>query len=302
MGDRTTFEIRLAGAYDRYLAGAPVDVDPQAVAAAAVASARRPSITRHGWTLPAWRGPAGSFRLVALVGLLVALAVGTVWVAGQLPVSPSPSPMSTRTPSAPPSRPTGVADWFEIPFEYTLPVGSSVHWVVGNTRVDLTGFLDGTAAPRLDEDYGLQQRGAGARGMAVVSVDDAVIHPCPMSASSPSRVDVRDAPADFLADLETIGKMTFTAAESTTVDGRPALATSFDAARWSCGEGGDVHPFAGSYVRLVLPSRLFLLEVEGKTIMIQLWAVGTDDDLAAWLPTAMEFVESIRFLEDSRPS
>jgi hypothetical protein len=48
-------------------------------------------------------------------------------------------------------------------------------------------------------------------------------------------------------------------------------------------------------------TRLTLVDVDGVTFLVAVWA-RTDDDLAAWLPVATPIVDSIRFQDLPRPS
>ena len=79
-----------------------------------------------------------------------------------------------------------------------------------------------------------------------------------------------------------------------TLTSYPALATDINAT--SC---LDIHVRQGpsleeNYVKFHEPSRLILADVQGVLVGVQIWA-GQPDELEAWLPTAMEFVESIEF-------
>lgn len=50
----------------------------------------------------------------------------------------------------------------------------------------------------------------------------------------------------------------------------------------------------GTLIELGPPSEIIVTDVGEMTVMVQVWA-GTDGALDAWLPTAMELVESFRF-------
>ena len=76
MRDPETFEGSFISAVDRYLDGAPVDVDAVAVARATAAASRRPGL---------FRGPARPVALALLLGLLLALAVAAAALLGAHP-------------------------------------------------------------------------------------------------------------------------------------------------------------------------------------------------------------------------
>jgi hypothetical protein len=50
------------------------------------------------------------------------------------------------------------------------------------------------------------------------------------------------------------------------------------------------------YALLTAPNRLIVSSVPQRTVLIVIWA-ATDDDLEAWLPTAMTFVDSIHIAQ-----
>jgi hypothetical protein len=53
----------------------------------------------------------------------------------------------------------------------------------------------------------------------------------------------------------------------------------------------------GDWLLLGFPYRLTMADVDGVPILVQIWA-RTDEDLAAWMPVATEFVDSIDFVEE----
>ena len=131
----------------------------------------------------------------------------------------------------------------------------------------------------------------------IASVRQALTHPCPMG-TGPSRVDIGDASADFLADLHRIAGVAFRATAPTTLDGYPALETTVDVRASMCNYA-DLHwPNLGLGPGLILhvPSRLTVADVEGETVLVQIWA-ATEADLAAWIPVATPFVDSIHFIQ-----
>jgi hypothetical protein len=92
MGDRMTFEARLAEAYVRYGEGAPADVDVDAVARAAIAAAHHRGLDLRSSLPVLWSPLPRPVRLAIVSGLLLALGVSLIWVAGVLLKPPPPLP------------------------------------------------------------------------------------------------------------------------------------------------------------------------------------------------------------------
>jgi hypothetical protein len=205
----------------------------------------------------------------------------------------------------PSASPTRSAPSFRIPFEYVMPP-------IGSLRLDhapderyLFGFVDDADKASPAPDSGLAQI---RRGVSVAAVVDAWTHGCPDAAGTvrAERTPVREAPAELLEDLRTIAGISFGAATTTSLDGRPALMMAPDPATSRCDSGdlhvgGHIQGLSVDYVELMRPSRLILADVDGVTILVDVWA-RTADDLAAWLPIASTFVESIHFLDQAAQS
>ena len=54
-------------------------------------------------------------------------------------------------------------------------------------------------------------------------------------------------------------------------------------------------------MRLTVPSRLIVTEVDGETMVIQVWA-GSEAGLQEWLRTSAAFVDSIHFTSGDSPA
>src|SRR6478672_10614959 len=91
MTDRTTFEARLIESLDRYADRMPVIVDARQMTRDVAQDHAAPGISVRQWSLP-----RPSIRVVLLVGLLVALLVGSVLVVGWLAPAPRPIPLNGR--------------------------------------------------------------------------------------------------------------------------------------------------------------------------------------------------------------
>ena len=254
----------------------------------------------------AFERPAGPRVLV--VALISTATVGSLLgVSGSLTTRPTPTPSApavvdaspgpdvTATPR--PQRPQRAGELaaatFIRPFTY-LPPTDGVR-VLDYRNASRYGFNAGPG-----DDYGRNADNEllpGARGVVVAQVDGAVTHPCPMSDQTSSRVPVRSDPAGFAEDLRAIAGIGLGPVHDTAIDGFPALVAAIDPATAGC-PTGDLHPpgsgIGGGYVLLNMPSLLYVVTVDGRTLAIVLWA-GTNAEMEAWLPLASGFVESIRF-------
>ena len=65
---------------------------------------------------------------------------------------------------------------------------------------------------------------------------------------------------------------------------------------WRAATVSDFHygPGLTTHVTLDVGSRIIVADVDGITIVVVIWATD-EDDMAAWLPTATAFVDSITF-------
>lgn len=260
--------------------GTPGDVRGRIMAT--TVSMRQP---RQPWTvaLRDIAGLASRGRVLALVILATAALMVGLTAVGSRPATPEPTPAPV---------PRVKATDFSRPFEFLIPATSGLK--VRHASPGMYAFTEGSG-----DEHGRDATGtrlAGARGITISAVHQAVTHPCPLSGSS-SRVSVREEPRTLLDDLRRIAGIGLGEATSTTFDGRPALAVSVDPGAGRC-DFGDLHVMGGGlgspYVELTVPSRLVLTQVDGRTVLLQAWA-GTEEDLRAWLPTATEFLASVHF-------
>ena len=185
---------------------------------------------------------------------------------------------------------------FVPPFTYTIPDGSgltgiggmpgAVAWVVGPNR--RPAGSTGTGA------FGGQDPETGnLHGVVIADVSGAWGH------GPDGRVRLRPDPAGFLADMDTLlTGVDLEPVTAATLDGRPALTARTVP---GTGAGHDLHVdgkmtgLSGPYVFMRGPYRLLVADVDGKTVCVQIWA-RTEEDLAAWLPVAQEFVDSLHFV------
>jgi hypothetical protein len=231
--------------------------------------------------------------------VIAVLTVVAVIAGGQRP-APRPSPVpaptvrpivspTTANPTAAIIGPTLSAPYFLRPFEYVLPAATTLQPLISG-RPMLEGWADGPVVLGADR-YGAEQNAAHPRGIVVAALDGPVVHPCPESGTG-SRIVIRSAPQEFLDDLRGHAGVALSAVVPTRFDGRPAVVTTVVPGQSRC-TFTDFHT-GNDYVLLNLPSRLILVDVDGMTVLIDVWAL-TDDALAAWLPEADEVVQSIHF-------
>ena len=132
-----------------------------------------------------------------------------------------------------------------------------------------------------------------AKGITVSTTRGAVAHPC----DEVTRRPLREDPVGFLDDLRTVAGAEIGPLEHVTFDGRPATsAFVHPPTGWCLPHRPDFHPknSVSQFVRLEIPSRVILTEVDGQTFVIQVWA-GTETDLQEWLASSAGFVDSIHF-------
>ncbi len=250
----------------------------------AVATTRQ---RRHLWPVRARRlGGSSSMRLLAVATLVVAgVGIGLVAV-GARPDTAKPTP-----------GPVTVDVHFVRPFEY--PDGPQV--TLSDESYEMAAFTSGGAGARPAANtsaYPETPDGSpipGTRGVTISSLPAPITHGCLVGDGE--RVPVRTDPDGFLDDLRAIAGVGLGTVEPTTFDGRPARSVAVAPSANRC-SFADFHPRNGGvgspYVRLTMPSRLIVTQVDGMTIVVQAWA-WTEDDLRAWLPVATEFVDGIHF-------
>ena len=229
----------------------------------------------------------------AVVVVAVVAAFATTPGRGPDQGQPGALPSASGTPaSASPSNPNDASLIFDRPFRFSVPAG--VHLNVNRDFMPLAlELIDG---PIYDGgQYGSDGNGMppGVRGIEIASLRSVTTHSCTVATAGSTRVPVGDRQPAFLDDLSRLGGLTFASPVPTTVGSLPAVSTSLTAKR--C-EGADFHVTTGAYIGLNLPSRLILVDFDGPTLAIQVWAT-TDDDLAAWLPIAQSIIDSIEFAD-----
>ena len=283
--------------FDQILHEWLVDAAPHTMPAAthsgAIDRARRTkqrsswSAALHGWAAGQGVRAVGLGRVARVGALVAATALIGIMLAsglGQRPPTPIESPAPSASPTAvasPVASPTVaplLTTEFARPFSYVLPTDNSIRTVLASDSV--FEFIDGSLS--------------GRHGILVAVIDQPYVHACPVSAG---RILIRKTPAGLLEDLGAIGGLTLTAPSETIFDGRVATVTRRAEYPITCATG-DLHIDGGGlgsdFISLSRPASMILSEVDGRTVLIDIWAVD-DVELESWLPTAMEFVDSIRF-------
>lgn len=293
MTARTTDDLVRSYFLDRASDGPPPDLLARSLSRTAVASQKRPWWTGLRQSLPQIGLSARALRL-AYVGLVTMALLGAFLLGGTLVGNPTDSP----APTASPSQATGVPiDAFIRPFEWTPMDPQADHRIV-----PYRGPRDPVAYHWLDEASSISPDGGlygsqvvGEYGIAIASAANAQPSPCPDEAPP---LYLRQSPTNLLFDLRAIGGAGIDPAGMWSLDGRQALFADLDPTRnLACARELIVnrHLGASEVLLLTLPSRFIVADINGETIIVQIWA-QTAAGLVAWLPEATRFVDGIRFL------
>lgn len=162
---------------------------------------------------------------------------------------------------------------FDTPFDYAIPAASGLRLEVAASAV-----------------YRFE---ATNRGVVVFAVrSDAQAHSCA------PRTNVIGTPEQVMENLRRLSS-SVGAGATTTLASYPAVFARIDPSTAEC--YFDIHlvPGLSSATKVVAfdrPSRLILADVNGVVVGVLVWT-EQPDELDAWLPTAMEFVETIEFLD-----
>jgi hypothetical protein len=272
-------------AVGRWLATAPTLSAPSELHDDSMASLRgrrqRPRIlaqVRPG----SWPTARPVLRFVAsaavVVALLAAGALLAVWVGARLEADD----LRQRELSTHP-----------LPFTYAIPPDSGLApdrpfdaWVVGWSA---GGSKEDRAARSASEPWGPNP--AAEHGV-MIGVGPVWGH------SIEGRFVLRRDPAGFLEDLRDRARVAMGPIEAATVSGIPALAADIDQLQTDLHPGTNTAGLAGKGYVADFPSRLIVTVVDEHPVFIQIWARNAKA-LEAWLPTAQQFVDSIRFADAS---
>jgi hypothetical protein len=252
------------GAPDSTPPGAPAPVDPSALA--------RVRAMPQARVVP---GRRGRVRLASPVVLIV-VAAGTILVvalAAALPVIEE--------------RPVfGRADDFVRPFDYMIPAGTNVRLY-----------------PKSDHLQVLSPPPANMHGLSIWAVDEVLMDHCPWKPGEPpGAVGPRQPGVEGMLDyLRSVDGLHVTPEGYFSVDRRQAMRVDLTVDEdWRCpGDQRCLYPWrdtspAGEGTAMAVcgddTKPLAILEIDGQTIVIELWS---DED---WVATGIKIVDSIRFL------
>jgi len=234
-------------------------------------------VRRRPWDVPGGRG-AG---LLVAAALLVTVVIGSALVLASRQPAPPPSP------SAPALLPqTFTAPDFVAPFTYSLPAGQTVHLTPKGATTPATIYGRGGGTP--------------SRQLQVFLVTGSV-HACPDldSESGVDRILIGTQPSAFLRELRNTVGVGIGPIEPATLGNLPALAADIDPSRNACSpillhENGLGIQATGLEPTLDNPGRLIVGKSGAQTIAV-LISASNEDDYAAWLPTAEDYVDTFAF-------
>jgi hypothetical protein len=222
-----------------------------------------------------WRS-LGTRGAIALAVSAVALAAVALLAAYLLARTPNVGSDSTPTPT--PTGERGSALQFDRPFEYVIPLGSGLELV--SESADAYLFEVGGEAGN--------RQGVNVRVSAW-----GLINPC---SPSEGTTYLRAGPEVVTGYLRSIRGFEVSAATEATISGLPALSVDVVTRPESGCEAITLWPDMPPFTDQLPPSRfpttrMIATEVGGANVVIVIWA----EDLAAWLPTATSFVQTLHF-------
>jgi hypothetical protein len=214
------------------------------------------------------------FSLAINALVVVAIAIAGAYLLGRAPApdvgGESPSPVST---------PAGVRSAldFDRPFDYVIPARRGLVLVDASSEVYIFEVGGNTGNDQT---------------IAVRLVRSGHINPC--SPSEGTR-QLASAPGAIIEYLRSIPGLDVSEATETIVDGRAALSVDVVANPEDGCPEIYIWPDAPLPFTTMVPpghtTRMIATDVDGANVVVVIVA----EDLAAWLPTATEFVESLDF-------
>jgi hypothetical protein len=198
------------------------------------------------------------------------------------------------------TRPDDLEAWIPTATEFVETI--HFHGEVADFAVPFTYAISSDSELRLEMTSTAQYR-FGALGPGRVAVDRGVVVFAVRSAAQfhacEVRSDITGSSEEVFEKLHGLSRWVGSRTP-TTLASYPALVADIDSSTSTC--GFDIHVVKGpsippNYVPFEGRSRLILADVQGIVVGVQIWA-EEPDELDAWLPTAMDFVESIEFSGD----
>jgi hypothetical protein len=211
--------------------------------------------------------------LIAIaVGVIGLVAAGATVVASQ-----SRAPIGGRT------------EAFARPFDYLIP---------GNADVKLFPGPMGSSLPS-SHLHVFARAQTASEGITVWIVDDVLRDRCEIDAGLAPR---EPGATGLLAYMRTVDRLVIRNEAATTLDGRPATRLELSVLDHNTGCKGEgmslwrdtsTEKGAGIYIPADGRVPLILTDVDGATVVFEIWSYAQLDD---WLPTAEAIVDSVRFL------
>lgn len=225
----------------------------------------------------------------SVIGVVVSVGFAVCLVAcGQEEANRASDTSAPKPATAAPGAITGVASSFSHPFEYTLPPGTEL--AVTTDSGAMYALTDGSEETYPGFGY---EPVHGLWGFTVTSGTSGRTH------AGVSRATHSLQPGTFLTDLRGNPNVAVGPITPTVLGGHPARQA--DVVSVGGGDGyPDIHMGGDAVVALGFPSRLIAAELDGGTVLVHIWA-ATDEELSAWLPTAMQIVGTIAFLDRVSP-
>ena len=186
-------------------------------------------------------------------------------------------------------------------FEFAIPPGSNLHRARGAWTSNVIAWVVGTeATPRPSDDppiYGGQSPYSDIRQGIIVGAGERF-----WSHSPSARFFLRTEPSALLGDLRDTAHVAMGPFTETVLDGLPAVMARLSSATNDIHINAPIEGLAsGPYVLLGGPQRLTVVQVGDTTLFVLVWA-RTREELETWLPTADQFIASMRFVDEGEPS
>lgn len=182
--------------------------------------------------------------------------------------------------------PLQTADTFERPFTYATDPASGIERDEVTPRFVQFATRDPADPTRFN------------RIVAIRVVDLVRVDPCRSNHGGTTSIT---APQQFLDYLRSIPGLSVSGASAATVDGRSALQVDVTTASKPTCSSVYIWPSEGAFTDTAAARRIYLLDVDGATILVAV-AVAEPSDLDAWLPTADQFIATLHFLPTSPDS
>jgi signal transduction histidine kinase len=235
-----------------------------------------PSALARVRAVPEARAVPRSQRRVRLSSPVVLFALLATAIAGVAVVAAIPG----MQPSPPDS---GRAEDFVRPFDYQVPAGSGIRLYAKSDHLNV-----------------LSEPPADVWGISIWAVGDVLKDPCDWQEDS-TLVPREPGVEGLLSYIRSVDRLHVEDVGPVVIDSRPAFRVDLSVAG---GKTGCEDPLSSIYLwrdergtEFQVPQQghvpLTILDVDGETIAIEIWAGG---HMEGWLPTAEKIVDSIRFL------